>query len=668
MNSLTNLTPDKFVAPNAPGFLSLPEDVRNLVCERLAALKRILSAKKRGAAIREVASEHGGDRGWSVGRLRTLCYDFIRTDGDWTVLVDRARAGRRWFKNLQLEGIPEAFAEYLGQMCCANQRNKFRPFYLHTLIPRYRRWLNGDAAAALPGYLACPKPNGKGVPEGWTEGNLRRIGNRVASDYSRKLIQIGPKAASQLSAPILTTREGIEAGQVYVFDDSKNDFKVLFRGRACDLWSLHALDLASGCNVMRGYKPSLNDEGAREHIREREMLFLVVALGTTIGFCPRGAVLVCEKGTATIRRRDEEILHYIWPEFFDVQRGPAGGGPGISALLTGPEGGNPRWKAPLESWHNIIRNASGSMLDFPGQTGSLARVNDPEGIERLAAMDEALYRAAQLLPPERAQQLQFGLMSSFDALAALDALIEVINTRRDHNLEGWRRCGHFIQAFRMAAHLPPIASSCLPSLPAALQQQIQVNIAANPRLLCELALSPREVFTAGTAKTKFRKFTPGQASMLLGAVEGDERPVKNGLLAVNVPEVEPDEPLRYGPLLRDLNGGDLALRNGDKYCVRVNPLMPEAAFVYDSRGGFLGLAPVWGRVGRLDQEGLQRAFATKRKALAHWTAQARQLAAPLTARADAIAKHNNAVIAGAAAAAALMDEETDAALGAAVKL
>lgn len=649
-----------------PRFVALGEALRAAVVRRLAAMHVIASAPRVAVGIRLAAQQHAGQRGMKPGRLRDLFGQFAITNGDWTVLLDRARAGARWYRTLNQIGIPPQFAEFLGQNYAASQRDTFRPFYLYTLLPRYQRWARGDAGAALPGYTHCPKPSKTGRPAGWSYENLMRIAKRAASDYSRKTIQIGPKHGSQMGPMILTTREGLAPGQVYIFDDSKNDFKVLFRGRSCDLWSLHCLDLASGCNVLRGYKPSINDDGARENIREREMLFLLSALGGTIGFHPAGAWLICEKGTATVRPRDEELLHQIWPGFFTVQRGPMGGGPGITALCTGPEGGNPRWKAPLESWHNIVRNASASLLDWPGQTGSLSRVNDPEGQERLANTDEALYRAGQLLPPELFQRLQFGLMSHGDAITRLEALTEVLNTRRDHRLEGWRRCGHYLAAFRLAPHLPPMPASIIPTLSPALQSQVQLTLAANPALACEVPLHPREVFDAG--KTKLRKFTPHQIAMLLGELPGDERSVRNAMLSVNVPEVDPDEPLHYGPLFRDLAGGEIALRNGDTYCVRVNPLIPDTAFLYNAQGGLAGLAPAAGRVNRLDQAALQTQFATKKKALAQWTAEARQMAAPITARAVARADNNAAVFREHAGRAEQFDDETDAALSGAMEM
>jgi len=666
MNQLS-LPSSAFAAPtDDPRFVALGDDLRTLVCRRLEAMRVVCSAPKVSVGLRLVAQQYGEMRGMKPGRVRDMFGQFAMTNGDWTVLLNKARAGAAWWRSLNQIGIPAEFAEYLGQHYAANQRDRFRPFYLYTLVPQYRRWARGDADAALPGYQRCPKAGPRGVPAGWSYGHLLRIAKRAASDYSRKTIQIGPKAASQMGAMILTTREGLAPGQVYIFDDSKNDFKVLFKGRSCDLWSLHCLDLASGCNVLRGYKPSINDDGARENIREREMLFLLSALGATIGFHPSGCWLICEKGTATVRPRDEELLHQIWPEFFHVARGPMGGGPGIAALCTGPEGGNPRWKAPLEAWHNIIRNASASLLDWPGQTGSLARVNDPEGMERLAATDEALHRAGQLLPPELFQRLQFGLMSHSDAILRLEALTEVLNTRRDHVLEGWRRCGHYRAAFRLAAHLPPMPAEIIPTLSPALQSQVQLTLAAHPELAGEQALHPREVFEAG--RPKLRKFTPHQVAMLLGELPGDERPVRNAILEVNVPEVDPDEPLRYGPLYRDLRGGEIALRNGDTYCVRVNPLIPETAFLYDAKGGLAGLAAAAGRVNRLDQEALQQQFATKKKALAQWTAEARQMAAPITARAVSRAANNAAVFREAAGRSAQFDDETDAALQSAVEL
>jgi hypothetical protein len=79
----------------------------------------------------------------------------------------------------------------------------------------------------------------------------------------------------------------------------------------------------------------------------------------------------------------------------------------------------------------------------------------------------------------------------------------------------------------------------------------------------------------------------------------------------------------------------------------VNPLAPEVGWLYDARGGFVGVARNWGRVRRDDAEGLQRQFAEKNKWKAAHIEEARRLAAPITREAVGRQSAVNAIFGGA---------------------
>ena len=326
-------------------FLRLPDAMRDLVSQRLRAMQRIAAAAKPSLAIREIAAARRGERGWARATLTNLWYRF-RKFPVWETLLDKARTGRHWWSAGSEMCLPAPFTEHLGKKWSERQRGKFRPVWAE-LKSQYRRWQSGDPSAAIPGYAACPPARADtGLPTGWSYSNLKRAADKSADAYSRLLIRIGPKAASQLTAKIFTTREGIPVGKVFLFDDCWADFRVLYRGKGCRLLSLHALDLASGCNILRGYKPAAPDEtGLEQRIKEREMVFLVASLLSTIGFRRDGTVFICEMGTATVRQREKQMLYDLSGEAITVETGPAGGGPGIAGLFAERGGGNPRWKA-----------------------------------------------------------------------------------------------------------------------------------------------------------------------------------------------------------------------------------------------------------------------------------------------------------------------------------
>lgn len=643
MNLSLTLPGHIFEAPcHDPRFNQLGDEIKRSLTQRLAAMQEIAASAKKAKAIRDLANRRKGERGWGEGTLINLWYKFLKTR-DWYCLLDKSQAGKAHW-NCE-DSLPEAFLEYVAQQWALRQRDKFRAAWID-LKSQYERWQSGDDEAAIPGYFSCPKADPRTqLPVGWTYENLLRLAKKHSSRYARKLIQIGPKAAqNEFTYKVPTTRAGIEVGQVFLFDDSWNDFRVIYRGKGSRILSLHALDLASGCACLAGHKPTVEDErGVEQRLKEREMVFLVAALLSTIGYRADGTTFVCEKGAATIRSTEETMLDSITGGKIRVQTGPAGGGPGIAGLMAGRSGGNPRWKAPIESFFNLLRNRTDHLLEFPGQLGSNSRLNCPEGTARLEAADEALARAIQLLTPERQQLIRFNLLQYENALPVLGSRIEFCNTRRDHDLEGWRESGHFTPAFRLSDQLPFLPFSLIEQLRPEAKEQLRIMLAANPDLTGEIQLSPREVFDAGL--TKLKRFTPPQTALLLAETEGREEPVKKGIIELEFAEVDPCKKLAYGPTIRDCQGREEQMGSDDKFLVRVNPFAPERAYLYDAKGGFVGIAQSRGRVGtRLDVEATTEHFKAKAAQVSAWTAEARQLAAPISQRADEIATTNARVI------------------------
>ena len=112
-----------------------------------------------------------------------------------------------------------------------------------------------------------------------------------------------------------------------------------------------------------------------------------------------------------------------------------------------------------------------------------------------------------------------------------------------------------------------------------------------------------------------------------------ERIVKRGVLEIQCSEVDPDEPLVFGHTRRDGRGTVEALRDDEKYLVRVNPLDVRQAWLYHADGSFAGCAENYGRCQRDNPDQLHAAFTRRRQALAPLIGDARFLASPLT-RAD----------------------------------
>ncbi len=647
---MTDIIPAlSFTAPiHDKRFVRLSDEARDLVIARLAAMQTIAKAKSVEEGVKEVASANPGRRGFGQGTIRNCWFRFKLKNGYWVALLDRALAGPAWWgEDADGEELTQAFREHLGTLWSRRQRGKFRAAYSEKLIPQWRRWRAGDASAAIPGYQTCPEPNPlTDLPDGWTEGNLRRIARAEASIAARKLVNIGPKSGQQYTYKIPKTREGVEVGQILFPDDCWNDFRITWQGKGSRIISLHMLDLASGCNPIRGHKPTCEDErGVEQRLKEKEMIFLLDAYFSTHGYHPAGTEIYCEKSTATVRPEDESMLEILTDGKIKIRRGPMGGGPGISGLFTGPGGGNPNWKAPLESWFNLLHNRCDDMIDFPGQAGKNSRLDKPEGLELMERTDEALHRALQVLTPERQKLIKFNLLQYEHAAPAIDSMCEVINTRRDHKLNQWAACGNIIPAFRLTETTPWIPWTELDRLTPDQQAHVQFLLRQNPRLCGEINLSPREVFNRGAGK--LIKFNPSQRALLLAKLEGKEKSVsKGGLLELELPEIDQRNPVRYGPVWRDFDGNEVALRHGDKYLTRVNGFKPKSVWLYNAAGGFVGIAAArLNAAGYHDAEALNEHHKAKSKQFAPILAEARKIAAPINTRASEIVDNNARVFA-----------------------
>jgi hypothetical protein len=621
---------------------------RTLVRRRLKAMRaihRARKAKSARAACAEIANMFHGERGWSLETLQRLWHDYSET-GDWKVLVDSAIAGPAWQNDLAAATLPAALLDHLAGQWAMHQRDKFASVY-DPLIMRLNRWRAGDRTAAIPGYTEPPQDDPLTcVPPGWTRDNLRRAVKPRLSKFARKLVQIGPKYASQFGPKLLATRVGTEVGQWYIPDDCWADFKVLAYGQTCRLLSFHFLDLASGCNIARGFKPALRDEReVEERLREKEMVWLLVKLLTTNGYHPAGCTIGCEKSTSTIREREEQILRdCLGEDAIKIDRGPRGGGPGVAALFTGPGGGNPRWKAPIESWFNLWHNRTDHMIEFPGQTGSNSRLNLPEGLAGMERDTLALVKAARALPPEKAEKLRLGLLTHHEAILKLEPIIELINNRIDHQLEGWRECGHYVTEWRQNRQACWQQDTELLAYDAQEREAIAAVLAHDSALKRERALSPREVWDAG--KDRLVKLPLVVAALLMDEMPGTEHAVQQGCITIESSEVSPGLPLTFGPMRRDGRGVAEPLRGTDKYMVRLNPLDPRVVWLYTADNKFAGIAEYYDRVHRSDTHALHARLGEKRKALAPLVDQARRLAAPLTRAATEAAEHNLAHVFG----------------------
>lgn len=494
---------------------------------------------------------------------------------DAMALIDR-----RQTPALRSRGLSPETVEYFASLCHQNGR-KSRPAWREF----ERRFLAGEPIPGIDPDVSRTKP----LPRGLSYGSLMRRAR--LTQFELTAARVGRSTAARFRPGVLTTRVGMTVGERYVYDDLWHDFEVAVIGqrRAVRLLQLHAHDLFSGCQFARGIKPRIEDPetGVRIGLNAGEMLFLLAHVLGFHGYRAAGCVQMVEHGTASIDDATEALLYDLSGGAITVERSAMEGAAAFAGMYAGRPKGDFRFKAALESLGNLIHNETAGLLDFPGQTGSNSRINAPEELHGRQRKLDALERAIVALPVSVAEQLRRPFVEAGKARMAVDLVMERINQRTDHELEGWIEAGLTTVDYDM----PGVG--LIPGPKVALlgeTQRAAIAVAAAP---VARRLSPREVFDGG--KRDLVRLRPEAVARLLATRHGREVVVRSDhLIAFEDADVSP-EPLRflahhYSP--------------GDKFCAVVNPFAPDQAHLFGARGQWMGVVQAWQRVMRDDTAAL----------------------------------------------------------------
>jgi len=620
---MTALIPTNEIAE----FMRLPAevqaDIELWITELQAVTKPIM------ASLARVAARMGVSLPTAVRK-----HHLWRKSRHWRTLVNKSKVpeGR---------GLDDEFIHYwqglckqYGRKCKAAHREFLRQF---------------RAGVPIPGIDATVSR--KKLPLGYSYDNLIRY---RPSDFELAASRIGRSAAADFRPKIFLTRVGLSVGRRYLFDDMWHDFEVVTLGQRAPrrLLQLHAHDLFSGCQFARGLKARLKDEltGKSVNLSEKEMLFLVAHVLAEFGYHPDGCTLLVEHGTAAIAEWIEKILFDLTAGRVTVERSGIEGASAFAGQYAGSSKGNFRFKASLESLGNLIHNETSNLIQFPGQTGSNSRLNKPEELHGRQRHADALIKAMTALPAERAALLRLPFLEVNQAKWLVEEIMERINQRTDHELEGWLDAGLTTMDFELP-DIGVISAQKFLSLPADKQAALQTIATPLPR-----KLSPREVFDGG--RSRLIRLRPEQVALLLRDVTGREVPVgKDHLLTFDDETISPN-PLRY-----------LAhhFAPGDTFNVVVNPMSPNSAHLFDAKGAWVGVVSAWQTVRNDDLEGLHRQMGAAAQVERELLAPVAATGARITKRRIDDAQHNAEVIKGAHATRAEMSDAADEALARAMR-
>lgn len=601
-------------------WINVPLAERNRVDRWVIALQQIGGVFQ---PLSECARKLGALLGVPPKTARNRLEALVAADGDWYALVDKRKLDASVTEPKNHIANPD-FQKHLKSLIEDQKLSTSQ-----AMEELFRQWRMREPIPGYDGHPGWPM-----IPKGWSPRNLYRA--QPTKDVLTAA-RIGMEAASRYLPQVRTTRTNLYPGAIYYFDDVWHDNYVRVGLKAVTrVLELGVMDAFSACRFHLGAKPRMPkaDKTGNAGIKKREMLWFLVEVLTRYGYSPRGTELRAEHGTAAISPTTELILKRVTNGLVTVQRsGIIGDRQTLCGdFWRGRGKGNPRAKAPLESFHHLYHNALGAL---PGQTGpnrhkapenvgipTLGLSDDPAAIARriqsfltsghklpMVPYQQGLLEAASIMRPEIQEMLIHPLMEFFSEFypAAVE-LNHALNCRTRHSLEGWPELG-----FETIEYFDPEAGQwLLPDslrlLPAERFARVSACARTSPATFTRpCKLSPFHVWST---RGDMLYLDPLAAVEILGEELAEPRKVDGSYIEFQDGDISPTK-LVYKAELHTPDKRIVTLRHGEKYLTLCNPYNPEYLTVCDAKMRPLGLLQRDHKVDQGDKEALARAYAEK---------------------------------------------------------
>lgn len=530
------------------------------------------------------------------------------------------KTGRRWWDRIARQGWKGALDTRKSQRAKSEigKRLEFLAFW-KSLIDQHNgsiraAWFDlvtfyraGNSINGYQDYSGRPPANARtGLPIGWTYENLLQW---APGKDERILAHQGQKAFRARVTALWTTRVGMQVGQCYQFDDVWHDNKVFYGAKLVRVVELGAIDVFSSRRVMWGLAPRIRDErDVEQALKERYMLNLTMSILMEMGYCKEGCTLIVEHRTAALSEKVEEGLYNASRGKIRVERSGIANKAAMLGWWAGEGGGNPRIKALLESLHGYYHNRLGLL---PVQTGDNSRLNKPEILAAQDQYADKLAKEFEGLGPE-ATQAMLGLyrlpaLTWHQFAGFLNSFYTVVDSRREHKLEGWDKAGLVKSQWRLSTGSSDWHDADeLSVLADAQYNAVKGILDTNPgQLMRPMRCSPMEVWTAG--QRSLARLPRWLMHQVLGDDNGRELSIRVGRFDFEDAEIDPDG-LRYAGMVEDPEGHRIMLKEGETYLCYCNPISAGTLNVYEASGRYLGAALRIERAPRVDREAMRNAI------------------------------------------------------------
>lgn len=572
--------------PSGAVWDSLTVAQRDQVRRLLEACRYVAGAPRVTAALHDAAISVG----CSYSKMRERYYEWLQCGQDWRCLMDgRARGMKERSRT-----TASAFVTYFKAICLQSQRSTEQ-----AIDELYRRWRKGEE---IPGYEDVW--NRKTLPPGWSRANLRRL---APSRRERTLMRQGIKAAYKMLPQVFSSRADLAPMQYVMFDDVWMDHLVHYSGKVARPLMLGCNDLYTGMRLMQGMKPRImRKDGTNTGLGKLEMLQIVVGLLYTIGYNPAGTTLICEHGTASINKEEEELISSITGGVVKVGRSGMAGK--VQVLLngyTGRQGGNPRGKAGLESWHNPYHNLM-AMLVTVGHMGHNHGATAPEIITGQIDEEKKLLALMDGIQSETKEQAQHHIYSFKDYAVMAEQAKWLMNIRTHHALNDWKECGFETAEYRLGTSTPwtPMSAVKQELLP-----MVSQLVASSPDLFRTRRMSPSEAWETSIKSIPggLRRISAVDVCDILGKHMAKRLRVGDGCTIIVQDADIADTALRYELAVTTQDGLEKELNPDGEYYGFVNPYDMGRMFILTPELRYLGTSRLIKRVPRADRAAYEAA-------------------------------------------------------------
>lgn len=541
--------------------------------------------------------------------------------------------------------VPDITGEWWRDLIIRCQRNDSIREARRQAIDQWKLWRRtGDPRHCIPGYSTPPEDCGKGYPIGWSEENFRRY---APSKFQRTLARQGRIAADRLLPSILGTRVGTRYLEVVYFDDQKYDHHITAAGFSRPMVPIgfNAVDKLTAYAFQPHIRLRWYDEAAEKHrsLTMREFMWYVIHILTTVGYRTDevGTTLVKEHGTANTWSNQAMRTPLGFHSFEQAVTSLLDGHVRLddsglynkavwAEMVHGPKpSGNPRFKAPIESFFHVVRNYH---LALPGQTGRNVD-ESPEENYGLIAYESKLAEKAATLPPA----IRAGIISELYTAAEFgffsQLAYQALNERTDHRIQGWEDCGFVVPAWRWAEDPPDMWRSReeLASLPQHLIDHANHQARLDPSLRKPVRLSPADAMAAVSGDAAVRRMSREDAVLLIPMEWAHPVTIRPKHEIVIADPMLSTEPLVYFSELTNGNGRREYLQPGDSVLAHINPFDLDRLMIMDQSGKYIGSVIRSVRTGR-DKETVELMFRERARISGNLGARTRHAMSPIAAQ------------------------------------